>query len=243
MLGIFILQGIVLKPDYTMYFSKRESIATPFFFKVFSEKRFHLQIKFLHFADNNSFNKDVHNRKIYKIESIAILYCSTSMKFPSVYSPDQAIVVDESLLLWKGRLSWKQYVPSKRSKFGVKFLCVIVVHKYNQNMGGVDKTDGLMNMYNIARNQPKKYYQKIFCHLMDMAMLNGYTIYKKNMGKLSRKEFLIMLAEILIERFRKDFQTSQGSPSKSPKPSHLTEKHFPDVVPPTTKSAQQSDVL
>ncbi|KAG8236033.1 hypothetical protein J437_LFUL015411 [Ladona fulva] len=55
------------------------------------------------------------------------------------------------------------------------------------------------------------------------------------MGKFSRKEFLITLAEMLIENFRKDFQMSQGRPSKSPKPSHLTEKHFPDVVPPTTK--------
>lgn len=28
--------------------------------------------------------------------------------------------VDESLLLWKGRLGWKQYIPKKRSRFGIK---------------------------------------------------------------------------------------------------------------------------
>ena len=31
------------------------------------------------------------------------------------------ICIDESLLMWKGRLSWKQYIPSKRSRFGIKF--------------------------------------------------------------------------------------------------------------------------
>jgi hypothetical protein len=28
--------------------------------------------------------------------------------------------VDESLLIWKGRLSWKVYIPSKRARFGIK---------------------------------------------------------------------------------------------------------------------------
>ncbi|KAG8235657.1 hypothetical protein J437_LFUL016029 [Ladona fulva] len=129
-------------------------------------------------------------------------------------------------------------------KRGGKIVKPSVVHNYNQNMGGVDKSYGLMNMYKIARNQPKKYYQKIFRHLMDMAMLNAYTIYKKKiLGKLSKKEFLITLAEILIENFRKDFQTSQGRLSESPKPSCLTENIFLTLFLQQQKSAQQSDVL
>ncbi|KAG8238495.1 hypothetical protein J437_LFUL018273 [Ladona fulva] len=68
LLGIFSLQGIVIKPDYAI--------------------------------------------KIYKIESI-LQYLK--IKFSSVYSPNQAIAVDESLLMWKGHLSWKQYISSKGS--------------------------------------------------------------------------------------------------------------------------------
>ena len=28
--------------------------------------------------------------------------------------------IDESLMLWKGRLGWRQYIPSKRARYGIK---------------------------------------------------------------------------------------------------------------------------
>lgn len=34
--------------------------------------------------------------------------------------PERDVSVDESLLLFKGRLSWKQYMPLKRARFGIK---------------------------------------------------------------------------------------------------------------------------
>jgi len=41
-------------------------------------------------------------------------------KFQSVYGIQQDVSVDESLLLWKGRLVFKQYLPLKRSRFSIK---------------------------------------------------------------------------------------------------------------------------
>ena len=41
-------------------------------------------------------------------------------KFSEVYQPEQDMAVDELLLLWKGRLGWKQYIPTKRARFGIK---------------------------------------------------------------------------------------------------------------------------
>jgi hypothetical protein len=38
-------------------------------------------------------------------------------KFSASYVSDQ---LDESLLLWKGRLGWKVYIPKKRSCFGME---------------------------------------------------------------------------------------------------------------------------
>jgi hypothetical protein len=43
-----------------------------------------------------------------------------SNKFQELYLPNKDISIDESLTLWKGRLSFKQYVPLKASKFGIK---------------------------------------------------------------------------------------------------------------------------
>ena len=37
-----------------------------------------------------------------------------------MYLRGQNIAIDESLTLWKGRLSFRQYIPLKISKFGIK---------------------------------------------------------------------------------------------------------------------------
>ena len=114
LIGLLILQGIVQKPENEMCFSKKESIVPPYFSQIMTEIRFHLLLKFFHFADNSKFDPDQHHKKLYKIQPI-LDYLNS--KFSSVYTPEQNICVDESLLLWRGRLGWIQYIPSKQSRF------------------------------------------------------------------------------------------------------------------------------
>ena len=38
----------------------------------------------------------------------------------NAYSPGKNLSMDESLVLFKGRLSFKQYISSKRARFGIK---------------------------------------------------------------------------------------------------------------------------
>jgi hypothetical protein len=37
-----------------------------------------------------------------------------------VYIPQSVMSVDESLMMWKGCLSWKVYISSKCTRFGIK---------------------------------------------------------------------------------------------------------------------------
>ena len=41
-------------------------------------------------------------------------------KFKRTYILEREISIDEELLLWKGRLAFKQYIPLKRARFGIK---------------------------------------------------------------------------------------------------------------------------
>lgn len=41
-------------------------------------------------------------------------------KFSNCVNPTQNLCIDESLMLWKGRFAFKQYIPSKRHRFGSK---------------------------------------------------------------------------------------------------------------------------
>lgn len=69
----------------------------------------------LHFVNNEGdIRKDDHLRKLRNIVGII------KTKFRELFYPFQNICIDESLVLWKDRLSFKQLTPSKRNRFGIK---------------------------------------------------------------------------------------------------------------------------
>ncbi|CAH2019884.1 unnamed protein product [Acanthoscelides obtectus] len=369
-LGLLLLQSVCVKPSYEMYFSKRESIETPFFSKVMTERKFALICKFLHFSNNNEIDENTSQRKLFKIKPVLD---HLQKRFMEVYIPEQNISIDESLLGWKGRLTWKQYIPSKRKRFGIKLFilaesstgytynfliytgadtnygdsfaseplsarvvlelsnnildkgyclfldnyytsvdlaeklsmrrtdCVgtmrlnrkgipkklkekklehgeayalfrkkimllkykdkkeivmistlhdnqfvektkrgkvmkkpVVIEHYNKKMGGVDLTDNMLHFYAMSRTHLKKYYRKIFLHFLDITVLNSYILYKKLGGRKSRLNFVIDLAEKLIEKYGRDKNCKAGRRSKTKNASRLIEKHFPSVIPSTT---------
>ena len=80
-----------------------------------TDKRLHLLLKFLHFADTK-FDSDQHHKKLYKVQAVV---GHQKSKSSSVYMLEQSICVNKSLL-WKEWLGWIQYIPSKWSKFGMK---------------------------------------------------------------------------------------------------------------------------
>ncbi|KAM7281296.1 piggyBac transposable element-derived protein 4-like, partial [Ixodes scapularis] len=116
--ALIILQGVIEKPDVKSYWSTREVLRTPAFGDVISRDRFMLIMKFLHFTDNEAPVDGHPNPKLRKLWPV--LTRMTEM-FQTLYTPERDVSVDESLLRFKGRLSWKQYMPLKRARFGVKF--------------------------------------------------------------------------------------------------------------------------
>ena len=64
-------------------------------------------------------------------------------------------------------------------------------------MGRVNSNDGQLQSYKLARELLKKYYQKMFRHLLDVVCLNAFIICKKKGGSISRLDFLLTLAESL----------------------------------------------
>jgi len=62
-------------------------------------------LRFLHFQNNEI----VSDHPLRKIKTV-INYLKT--KFSSIYAPGEKLCIDESLVLWKGRLAFKQYLPT-----------------------------------------------------------------------------------------------------------------------------------
>ncbi|XP_023228763.1 piggyBac transposable element-derived protein 4-like [Centruroides sculpturatus] len=373
-LTICIIQGIIHKPDEKMYWTRNEIFLTPIFSKLMPRNRF-LQIKKnLHFSNNGSYRRTTHPNS--KINNIWPIVANLNKKCSHLYVPERDISVDESLMLYKGRISWKQDIPLKRSRFDVKFfmlcesasgylynfiiytgkgtsfnekyqempiaskivlsladpllgkgyclttdnyytspqladyliscqtdLCgtvrtnrkgvpgVIrnknmekgeivamrrdkvmilkwqdksavallstihnpvkvykemrdgsvqskpqVVLDYNHTMRGVDRLHQHLHDYSVMRKRGKKWYKKIFFHLVDICLYNAFVLYKKNGGEKDNLGFRMKLVERLIEEYHTGTRVKkQGRSRESSLPSRLTERHYPDFIPPTEK--------
>jgi len=56
-----------------------------------------------------------------KLHKVSTLVDILKNKFQSNFSPYEALSLDESMLLWRGRLLFRQYIKNKKNKYGIKF--------------------------------------------------------------------------------------------------------------------------
>lgn len=82
--------------------------------KTMSRDKYFKILSNLHFANNE---KKGANGPLYKIGG---LLRHLKERTDDIFIPFQKLVIDESLILHKGRLSFKQYISSKRHRFGLK---------------------------------------------------------------------------------------------------------------------------
>ena len=108
------------------YWRQDDLLATPVFKKFMSRDRFTSILRFLHFANNEPDDEDEEqdeparprvDDRIYKVRYV---FEALKEKFRTSFKPFQKVVIDESLVLFRGRLAFKQYIPSKRHRFGIK---------------------------------------------------------------------------------------------------------------------------
>lgn len=118
-LALHMLMGINHLPDMKLYWSSREAVRTPIFSEFMSRDRFFLLLKFLHFNDNlmqPGRNNPAYDR-LFKLRKVVDML---QERFIHMFTPGANINIDEALYLWKGRLMFKQYIPNKPAKYGIK---------------------------------------------------------------------------------------------------------------------------
>lgn len=90
------------------------------------------------FADNN----EAGNNRLHKIENLKDMFIQ---RFKDAYTLCIQMCVDESMILWQGRLSFRQYNPRKRHKYGIKLYKLCASKGYTWNFSvfiGQDSGDG-----------------------------------------------------------------------------------------------------
>ena len=83
-----------------------------------SRDRFVDIIHFFHFTDNEDDPDEDRLRKLCFVSG------DLREMFSTFFKPLQNIVIDESLLFFRGRFVFKQYIPSKTAQFGIKYFVI-----------------------------------------------------------------------------------------------------------------------
>ena len=135
---------------------------TNFFKKYNAQNRFRQLLRYLHFADNNQPNAE---DRLWKIRNV---FSQIISKFSKFYNPKQNLVIDDSYVLFKERLSFKQYIPSKRHRFGLKLfvLCdckseiILDIIVYSASEIDIPRDDPCSISGAIVKNLMAKYMNK-----------------------------------------------------------------------------------
>lgn len=77
----------------------------------------------LHFANNETIDKDTRLRKILLIDALVENY-------QKIFSPGENFVIDETMIYWRGRLVFRQYIPNKAHKYGIKLFKLCSTEDY-----------------------------------------------------------------------------------------------------------------
>ena len=127
-IGIVIYMGLNPKPEIALYWSKSILYADPFVPNLMTRERFELLYRFLHFSDNNAPHDEQDG--LYKF----IPLCDSLIsRYQTVYNPGSEIVIDESTVCFRGRLGFRQYLPGKSHKYGMKLYKLCTPESYTLN--------------------------------------------------------------------------------------------------------------
>lgn len=101
----------------------------------------------------------------------------------------------------------------KKQKKKVSVACPKIVKDYNAHMGGVDLMDSFLGRYKI-RIKSRKWYIRLFYHMIDMAIINSWVLYKKHHPNMTLGDYRSDLADTLCN-YKKNTEPKRGRPSSS----------------------------
>ena len=92
--------------------------------------RFQSITEFVHFNDNSKYDSHDTIRDRHRLYKVRPLVEYLVGKFKATYAHDKNLSIDEQLLIWKARLGFKEYIPNKRSRFGIKIFILSELSGY-----------------------------------------------------------------------------------------------------------------
>ncbi|XP_046391504.1 piggyBac transposable element-derived protein 4-like [Ischnura elegans] len=115
--GLLFLMGNIRLNRIPYYWKRSNLYDFPIFRQNMSRDRFMLILRALHFSRNPKENDAIPTDPLYKVRPVLDAFVNN---MNMIYYPEKNLSLDESMVLWRGRLYFRQYIKSKRHKYGLK---------------------------------------------------------------------------------------------------------------------------
>ena len=126
-----------------------------------SRERFQLLIRFIHF--NNNHGILAQQDKLHKIRP---LLDKMSERFQEVYKSSEHLVIDDSMIPFRGRAILRQYLSGKAHKYGLKIYKVCTSDAYTWNFkvhsGTCNEHAGFPSTESLTVTNTKCYEHEIY---------------------------------------------------------------------------------
>lgn len=147
-LGLLLHMGTIRLNRITDYWKKHHLFNLTAFSQYMSRDKFLLILRALHFNDN-----EADATSLGKINPLIKFF---NDRMDIIYAPQKHLSIDESLVLWRGRLIIRQYMKGKKAKYGIKLYILgesqglamkIIVYggSADQELGGKDHTSKVVH--------------------------------------------------------------------------------------------------
>ena len=165
-LGLVLHMGLVGMPSYKHYWRTDQLYKNHLFPSVMSRERFQAIMRFLHFGDRPEGAND-------RLAKIRLLVNHLNQNMAHLYIPPKNLALDESMMLWRGRLVFRQYIKNKRHKYGIKCyeLCTHADLVLRVTIYGGQPLDDERDLGQTAA---------YVLHLMNDYLDKGYAVYVDN---------------------------------------------------------------
>lgn len=165
-IGLVLQMGPYSFPSIEHYWSTNKLYNVMFWRSHVSRNKFQLLLRYFHLVDNSIPSSD----RLYKVRPI-LNHFNNIMR--QNYVPNKNICIDESMMLWRGRLHFRQYIKNKK-------------HKYDVKLYELRESDGVVMKIKIYSGKSEEIDDNlghtidVVLHLLEDYLDKGYTVYMDN---------------------------------------------------------------
>ncbi|KAJ8931442.1 hypothetical protein NQ314_015624 [Rhamnusium bicolor] len=128
-LAILIIMGLNHLPKVCLYWSSNEMFGNRRIQGITKRDRFDTLLNNFHLLNNEDLTAD--NDRLLKLKGIVNLICN---QFKETLSPGNSVVIDESMVPWRDQLVFRQYLPAKSHKYGLKLYKICTPEGYTYDL-------------------------------------------------------------------------------------------------------------